>query len=332
MGEMDFIDLIRLASGYIEARAIQAAVALGVFELLTDPHDAIGVARAIQCDRRATELLLNGLVSVGLLDKRGSSYALSEISSTYLVKRSPKYLGGMVLFESSLWNCWGGLEKAVRTGKPGRAPDMYQEDAEETERFIAAMDSLVRARGDAEIVAEKLDLSGVRELLDVGSGPATYPIVFCRNYPTLWASLFDLPATSKVTERFVRASGLSNRIRLIRGDYRRDPIPGTYQLVFLSNIIHSESSEANQGLMEKLYGCLDQGGRIVIKDHILDDSLAHPSAGALFSLLMLLTTEQGRCYSFNEVKRWLWKAGFQRVHEVLLPPPLTSSLVIGEKA
>jgi hypothetical protein len=134
-----------------------------------------------------------------------------------------------------------------------------------------------------------------------------------------------------MTERFVRASGVSDRIKSIAGDYRSDPIPGKYQIVFLSNIIHGESSEQNERLMARLYACLDHGGKIVVKDHILDDSLAHPSAGALFSLLMLLSTEAGRCYSFNEVKGWLATAGFTRVREVPLPSPLTSSLVIGEK-
>jgi hypothetical protein len=134
-----------------------------------------------------------------------------------------------------------------------------------------------------------------------------------------------------VTRRFVVASGVRDRIALVAGDYRSDPIPGTYQLAFLSNIIHAESNEENERLMAKLYGCLDRDSAVIIKDHILDDSRARPSAGTLFSLLMLLTTERGRCYSFNEVKSWLEKAGFQRVHELPLSPPLTSSLVIGMK-
>jgi hypothetical protein len=329
---MNFADLARLASGHMEARAIQAAVGLGVFEALKDTsRDAQGVASSIRCDLRATELLLNALASIGLLTKEGSFYSLSEVSLIYLLQSSPKYLGGMVLFDSSLWNCWGDLEKAVRTGKPARQPDMYQEEPEETERFIEAMDSLVKARGDAELLVDRLDFSGVTEFLDVGSGPATYPISFCRKYPSLRATIFDLPGTLKVTERFVRASGVRERIRLIQGDYRVDPIPGTYQMVFLSNIIHAESAEHNERLTARLYACLDRGGKIVIKDHILDDTLAHPPAGAIFALLMLLATERGRCYSFNKVRGWLEKAGFQRVREIPLPPPLTSSLVIGDK-
>jgi predicted O-methyltransferase YrrM len=329
---MDFSDLAKLASGHVEARAIQVAVSLGLFDILKDRNqDASTIASSIHADPRATELLLNALVALGLLRKEGHLFSLTEVSSTYLVRGSPKYFGGMVLFESSLWDCWEALEGAVRSGKPVRDPNMYQGDPEETERFIYAMHSLVQARGDAEILAQMLDLSKVEELLDIGSGPGAYPIYFCSKYPGFEATIFDLPGTIKITEKFIQASGLGDRIRLVTGDYRVDPIPGRFQMVFLSNIIHAESSEENARLMAKLYSCLEQGGKIVIKDHILDETLTHPPVGAVFSLMMLLTTVHGRCYSFSEVKGWLEGAGFQHVRELPLPSPLTSSLVIGEK-
>lgn len=329
---MDFSDLAKLASGHAEARIVQVAVSLGLFDLLKDTElDAVSIAASIQAEPRATDLLLNALTALGLLRKNNHFFSLREVAAAYLVRSSAKFLGDMILFESSLWDCWGDLEKTVRSGKPARVPDMYQGDAQATERFIRAMHSLVQARGDAEILANMLELSRVRDLLDVGSGPGTYPIHLCRRFPGLRAAIFDLPGTLKITENFVRESGLKDRIRLITGDYRTDPIPGKYQMVFLSNIIHAESGEDNERLMAKLFQCLEPGGRIVIKDHILDDALTHPPVGAIFAMLMLLTTEQGRCYSFREVREWLEKAGFKRVAETALPSPLISSLVTAER-
>jgi SAM-dependent methyltransferase len=329
---MDFSTLAHLAGSHAEARILQAAVSLGIFDALAKrPLDAPTIASSLGIDLRAAELFTNALAAMGLLIKEGSLFSLSPASSTYLIRTSPEYFGGMVLFESSLWDCWGALEKTIRSGRPARMPNMYQDDPEETERFISAMHSLVEARGDAQVLAENLDLHGVTDLLDIGSGPGTYPIHLSRKHPQLKPTIFDLPGTLKITARFIQASGLQNRIRLIPGDYRVDPIPGKYQIVFLSNIIHGESDETNTALMAKVYQCLEKSGRIVIKDHILDDTRTYPPAGAIFSLLMLLTTEYGRCYSFNEVKEWLEKASFRRVSEISLPHPLTSSLVIGFK-
>jgi hypothetical protein len=76
---------------------------------------------------------------------------------------------------------------------------------------------------------------------------------------------------------------------------------------------------------------LEPEGRIIIKDHILDASRARPATGAIFSLLMLLTTQSGRCYSFGEVKDWLQRAGLRHVIHIDLPAPLTSSLIVAEK-
>jgi hypothetical protein len=81
-------------------------------------------------------------------------------------------------------------------------------------------------------------------------------------------------------------------------------------------------------LIHKLAASLNPRGRLIIKDHVLDDSRAEPAVGAIFSLLMLLTTDGGRCYSFAEIETWMKRAGLTRVERIDLPQPLTSSLVI----
>ncbi|HZA54970.1 MAG TPA: methyltransferase [Candidatus Udaeobacter sp.] len=329
---MEFSELTRLASGHVEARIVQVAVELGVFDAIGNRvMDAGSIASSLGTETRATILLLNALAALRLLEKTGDRFALTPVAAKHLVRSSPRYLGGMILFDASLWNCWENLHKAIRSGRPVRLPNMYQDDPGEIETFIDGMDSLVNARGDAEIVAKALDWQGVTELLDVGSGPATYPIYLSRQHPQLRATIFDLPGTLTITERYVRKAGLMERIRLIGGDYRRDLIPGSYDVVFLSNIVHGEGEQDNRSLIHKLVANLKASGRLVVKDHILDDSRTTPPVGAIFSLLMLLTTTSGRCYTFSEIKLWMEQAGLSQVRQIDLPPPLTSSLVIGTK-
>lgn len=328
-----FARLAGIAGRYVESRILQAAVALGVFDALRDEKgaDAATVAGAIGADARATGLLLEALAVMGLLDRDGRGYRLSELSATYLTSGSSRDFSGMVRFDALSWDAWGKLEDAVRTGRPARRPDMYQGDETETRIFIEAMDSLVRARGDAEVTAGILDLGDPRRLLDVGPGPATYPVALCRRYPNLRATLYDLPGTLRITERYVRASDVADRVECVAGDYRTDAMPGGYDVVFLSNIIHGENEAVNEALMGKLSKSLISGGRLIIKDHILEGGRAENDAGAVFSLLMLLTTDGGRCYSLGEVRGWLEREGLVDVERVGLPAPLTSSLVIGRK-
>jgi SAM-dependent methyltransferase len=329
---MNFSQLMASASGHAEARILQSAVSLGVFDTLEgSPQTAEAVANSLKLDAQATELLLNALSALNILQKHGSSFSLAESVKPYLLRSSPRYLGGMILFEDLSWRYWEKLPDAIRTGKPARAANMYQEHPRETEIFINAMDSLVKARGDTEALASALEWADVESFLDIGSGPATYPIALCRRFPRIRATIFDLPGTLKITDRYVRQAQLAERITLISGDYRKDPIPGQFDVIFLSNIIHGEDYSGNRALIAKLTGNLKSAGRIVIKDHILDDSRTHPPVGAIFSLLMLLTTDGGRCYSFREIKNWMQLAGLKEVRQIDLPPPLTSSLVIGSQ-
>ena len=329
---MKFSDLPRLASGHLEARIIQAAVELEIFDALgNDALDAGTVAKALNLEPRATDLMLNALTTLGLLRKRPDRFGLTDVSARYLKRGTAEFLGGMIRFDASLWPCWEKLPNAIRNGRPVRSPNRYQDHPTETETFIAAMDSLVKARGDAEVMGEAFNWNNATELLDVGSGPASYPIALCRRFSALRATIFDLTGTLKFTQRYVREAGMEDRIRLIPGDYRKDTITGSYDIVFLSNIIHGEGEHDNESLVGKLAAVLKPGGRLVIKDHVLDESRADPPDGAIFSLLMLLTTAAGRCYSFGDIRRWMERANLTWAHKIALPPPLTSSLVIATK-
>jgi SAM-dependent methyltransferase len=328
---MDFSDLNRLSSGFITSRIIQVAVRIGIFEKIEGRGSTSEeVASSIDASPRATELFLNALVAIGLISKESGKYFNTEITRTYLVKDSPKYFGGMIIFEHSLWNAWGQLEQSVKTGTPARKPDMFQSEEDETEKFILAMHSLTRARGDAEVVGNVLDLKWAHSLIDIGSGPGTYPIEFMKKHPKLEVTIFDLPGTLSVTRKVLEKEHKTGQITLFEGDYRNNKIPHGFDVAFLSNIIHSEDVGTNQHLMKSVYEALNTGGMLVIKDHILNEDLTNPAVGAIFSITMLLSTN-GRDYSFKEVSKWLEKAGFKHIEWKKLPRPLESSLITARK-
>ncbi len=328
---MDFSELNRLSSGFVQSRIIQIAVKLGLFDTIQiEGSSSEEISEALGTNPNATKLFLNALVALKVLDKKHEEFYNTQSSLTYLVKESPKYFGDMILFEEGLWDMWGRLEESLRTGKPARPTDMFQEKEQETERFIMAMHSLVEARGDAEILSDMLDLSRVKTVIDIGSGPGTYPIQFLKKYPHLKVTIFDLPGTLNVTKRVLQKEDMLGKIEMVEGDYNTDDLPEGYDLAFLSNIIHSEGIENNQKLMKKVYKSLNPGGKIIIKDHILDDTLTSPPVGAVFSIQMLLATG-GRDYSFKEAAVWLEGAGFKKPEWIRLEPPLNSSLLICHK-
>lgn len=323
-----------MAAGHADARAIQTALKLKIFDALAAGElDAKALAQKLGTEPRATGLLANALAALGLLEKTRGRFALGADARRYLLESSDDYLGGMILFDEALWNVWGQLDNSIRTGQPARTPDMFQSRPDETRRFIAAMDSLVRARGDAQWVADNLDLHGVRGIADLGGGPGTYLAAILRRWPSLRAAIWDLRATLEAAREILarREPDLLGRIDLVSVDYLAEDLPGPTDAIFMSNIIHSEDERTNAALMKKCFAALRPGGMLVIKDHVMNEDLTEPPAGAVFALYLLLTT-RGRDYSFDEISHWLREAGFDEIIERRLPsPPFTSSLVIAHK-
>ena len=323
-----------MAGAHAEARAIQVALKLGFFEVLAEgPIHAQALSAALKTDMRATALLANAMAALGLLESSDDGYRLADGSRRFLVKSSPEYLGGMILFDEAIFQHWVRLEDSIRSGRPARTPDMFQSDPADTERFIRAMDSLTRARGDATWVAQHLDLANVMRIADLGGGPGTYLAAMVKHWPSARGMLWDLPATLRVARRVLEEGDreVADRIDLVEVDYLTAALPGPVDAIFMSNIIHSENEADNAMLIMKCFEAIAPGGMIIIKDHVMNRALTMPRTGAIFSLYLLLTT-RGRDYSFDEIAGWLNAAGFVDPKLETLPaPPFSSSLVIASK-
>lgn len=182
----------------------------------------------------------------------------------------------------------------------------------------------------APILANEIDLSSSKTLIDIGGGVGTYSVFFCKANSNLDATVFDLPGTLEITKELISDSSVLSRINLIEGDFNRE-IEGQYDVAFLSNIIHGEGERENIALIKRVYNALNSGGKIIIQDFILDDEKTSPSFPALFSLNMLLFTENGRTYSFQEIEGWLKKAGFQAIARMNIDLPRSISVLVANK-
>ncbi|MBW6537260.1 MAG: hypothetical protein K0B11_19790 [Mariniphaga sp.] len=140
------------------------------------------------------------------------------------------------------------------------------------------------------------------------------------------AVVFDLPNVVPISKKIVKQEGFSGKIDHNTGDYTTDELPKGFDLIFLSAIIHSNSYETNRKLVRKCFDSLNSNGRIVIQDWVLNDAKTKPPQGTVFSINMLVGTEEGDCYSENEIKSWYENAGFTDVHKVDLDSGLAQMI------
>ena len=300
---------------YWETKILLTGVKLDVFSALEGRgRSAIETAAKIGADARALELLLNALVAIRLLSKTGEIYANTTVAATNLVKHSPHYIGHLLLLHDAEWSNWGRLEEAVKSGHSPVTRHVFENDPALGANVLSVLHRIGQQSGPD--LAKRLSLGQARSMLDLGGGAGTNAIAFCQVYPQLSATVFDLPTTLPLTERTVKEAGLESRITLKPGDFNRDPLGGPYDVVLMSDILHYQDLPTNAALVEKVYGHLNVGGRLVIKDRFLDASGTSPAWTAAFAVHILVNTERGACYRTAEAMQWMRDGGYDSVEEV----------------
>ncbi len=312
-------ELDALLRGFQPARALLSALELDLFSAVGDGADAGEIASKIGADPRATELLSNALVALGLLEKSDGRFRNGDWARTWLAAGAPHDARSALRHSSHLWPLWSDLTETVRRGTSS-CPDPEGDPGEAwTESFIAAMHRNASAR--AMPVAGAIDLSGVRRLLDLGGGSGAYSQAFARASAVVAPTVFDFPRVTPLARRYADAAGLSERISTVDGDFRRDDLGADWDLVFVSAVCHMLSPEENRALFGKIRASLAPGGRVAIQDFVLDDDKTSPAHGALFSLNMLVATRSGSSWSGREYHDWLAAAGFAAPRTIALPGP-----------
>jgi len=307
----DAAGLLQMANGFRAACVLGAAAELDLFSVLApQAMTADETARRLGADLRGTTVLLRVLVGLGLLDGEGGRYAVPETIRPLLVEDSPTTLLPMIRHTMNLVRTWSQLARVVATGKPAaREPSPRGAEADRA-AFIAAMHAISAAM--AEGLVARLGPPQFRHLLDVGGASGTWTLAFLRAAPAASATIFDLPDAIQQARLRVARGGLAARIRLVAGDFYRDDLPGGADLAWVSAIAHQHSREHNRRLFQKVHAALVPGGRILIRDVVMDPDHVRPVDGALFAVNMLVNTESGGTFTFQEYAEDLQAAGFRQ--------------------
>jgi len=235
-------------------------------------------------------------------------------------------MGHIILHHHHILDGWAQLDTVVSKGKPVKKRSY----GEETERQSFLMGMFNLAMGIAPEIAEQIDLRNKKHLLDLGGGPGTYAIHFCKANPTLKATILDRPTTRPFAEKTIKSFGLEKRIDFISGDFTTDQIRGgPYDVAWLSHILHSNSPEECYTIIGKTVEQMSPGGIIFIHDFVLEDSRDRPEFAALFSLNMLINNPRGRSYSESEIRAMLKAAGVSAIERHGFCGPNDSSILFG---
>ncbi|MFQ5963898.1 MAG: methyltransferase [Candidatus Scalinduaceae bacterium] len=322
--------LNELSYSYWKAQVLFVAVEMDLFTLLKGRGKSCKtVSIRLKTNRRATEMILNVLVSLNLLRKIGGVYKNTKLSNRYLVKDMPLYQGDRIHHFHNLWDYWSRLSVAVKTGRPTAYDDAGEKvDELRLREFIKAMHNIGIVQ--VEEICKKVKFENYHNLLDLGGGQGTYAVRFVEDNPEMKAVVFDLPDVIEIAKEYIGKSGLKKRVMTQAGDCLKDDIgKELYDIVFISNLLHIYKASENLIILKKCCDSLKKRGIVFIQEFILDSSKTKPLFGALFSLNMLVGTNGGSSYTGEEMIQWLKRAGFQNIKKIKLS--LDSGLIMGCK-
>ncbi len=289
--------------------------------LTTRPLSTDELAQAAGVDARALARLLQAAAALDLVSETAQGWQLSALAAETLLPDSPHSLAHFLAAQAAFYRRWGLLYDAVQSGQAPEASRREETAADWVRRFTLMLYEIARTVSDdvaATLVPLLLGIERPR-VLDLGGGHGEYAMALARAHPTLEAIVFDLPPVTEVTSELLARSGLSDRVRILAGDFFRDPIGEGYNLILLFGVLNSMNEEEARQLLKLVHRALVPAGWLAIRA-----TPPHPTPEArlqhaLLDLQMLLATEHGHHPTAAELEHWLREARFTDLQWRTLP-------------
>lgn len=305
--------IYQLAWGFAPPLVLEAAIRHRVFDVLdAGPMTVEQIAQATGTSVRGLSAILNVLVGLSFLarDAQGS-YALTAESAAFLVSTKPSFQGGIIKHTSTqLIPNWLELNTVVQTGKPTASVNQEGQGAAFFQELVP--DIFPMSYPAAQELAAHLGLAagGATSALDLAAGSGVWGIALAQSAPALRVTAVDWPEVIPVTQKIVERFGLTSRFSFSHGDLLQADFGAGHNVATLGHILHSEGIERSKALLARTFAALASGGTIAIQEFLVNPDRSGPVQGLIFAVNMLVNTDTGDTYSFDEISAWLREAGF----------------------
>jgi C-methyltransferase len=322
--------------GFQATAVLGTAIRLGLFDAVARGVTAVdALAGAVGADRRGLTVLVDALTALGFLVADKDGVRLAPVTERFLVRDGGAYLGGLadVFFTDWQWRGHLSLPEAVRRGGTVGG----DQNVEELEHpfwttFVDAWSnaSFPTAHAMAAQLAEWAKSRDRLEILDVACGNGIYGATLAGQHQSARVTFLDQANVIPGTRAWAGRLGVADRAAYLEGDMFKVPLAGPYDVALASHVFHHFGPEACVALLRRIAGALKPGGKIAIHDFIVTTRHAQEPAAALFAVIMLVRTRQGRVYSVTDYEALLAEAGFAapELHDI---PGLPTRLIVATR-
>lgn len=330
--------VFELTTGFVFTQTVLACFRLGLFERLRDgPAELDVLAREWELDPDAARRLLEAAEVLDLVERRGwTRFGLGRLGAP-LVGNGP--VRAMMEHNLLLYDdLRDPVELLARGGGPDTQLGRYWPYAGTRRPQDLAPDevaeySALMTRSHALVSDEVLGRYPFRrhtKVLDVGGGEGGFAESLARAVPGLQVTLFDLPAVAQRAEERLNGSEPGRRIRVVGGDFFRDPLPAGHDLVTLLRIVHDHDDDDVARLLRGIHEALEPRGTLLVAEPMADVPGAE-SVGAAYFSWYLFAMGTGRPRSAGEIEALLRDAGFRGIRPVPSRVPVQTGMLLARK-
>jgi SAM-dependent methyltransferase len=330
--------IMQFAWGYVPTLVLETAIRHRVFDMLDGGAKTLKeTAAATGASERGLRAIMNLLVGLNFLAKGdGERYSLTPESAAFLVSTKPGFQGGIFKHASvQLIPKWLQLNEVVGTGRPATAVNQEGDGSDFFQQFV--VDIFPMSYPAAQALAKELALGGDKDdsgskvrVLDLAAGSGVWGIALAQSSPRVTVTAVDWANVLPVTEKTVARFGLTERYAFVAGDLAAADFGSGHNVATLGHILHTEGEARSRSLLRKTFEALAPGGTIAIGEFLVNADRTGPVSGLIFATNMLVNTDNGDTYSFEEIRSWLTEAGFTDAR--LLESPGPSPLILATKA
>lgn len=310
-------DVLELLRAYVPSAALCAALEQQLFWRLEEqPLTAEKVAQEFNIPRRRCYFWLELLANYDLLERRGDTYAPSTLARCAIIATySPETWSLLAQEARERYPACVDLSQNISHPASiwpvlGRTPPNYvaqmSESPERARRFTRMLFEIHRPL--AEELAQTLDLSGFRRLMDLGGGSGVMSLaLLCRN-PDLNATVVDIPNVCAAGQEIVSNNPLSERIVFHPADFLHDELPTGFDVILECDVgIYSED------LFRRLAATLNNPGRLVIVDELTKERMSGSPSSLSHAFYVSLHNPEFTWPSVNDVCGYLEQADFHLI-------------------
>jgi SAM-dependent methyltransferase len=313
------IDIDSVSYGFMASQAIFTGLEVGLFDAIAAAGDGgIGLAGLqATCGVSAPRLqtLITSLVALKSLHRATDGrYTLSPNTASFLVSSAKYYYGDYLRYQMGrqFYHRMGALPDVMTTGVAPSYASWFSDPE------VAATYTRAQHNGSvatAKSLVKRLSFEGVSKMLDVGGGSGAFSYVFCERNAGLSSQVLELPEVC-ATGNGIKAEQkqiVQEAVSFVELDATSPDWPvqdAAFDMVLMSYISGSVPEPIIGALYANACKALKPGGRLIVHDFMVNDSLDGPSLGALWALQHVTVNADGLGLCPKEIIDRMGAAGF----------------------